>query len=204
MLEKKHFYIVVFIFTFIYLSRICESRMIESIEYKEVFEQLFRENYARLCYHAFSFLNDEEAAKDAVNDVFEKVWVNFEKIERTKSVLPLLYTLVRNHCVSLLRHRKAKERFTSEFMLKDEAVVEEYMEYELLIERVRGSIEKLPGQTKVVFRKCFLDGKKYQEAADELAISINTVKTHINKALRVLREEYSESSLLLIALFQKK
>lgn len=178
--------------------------MIRSVDYKGIFEQLFRENYIRLCYHAYSFLNDEEAAKDAVNDVFEKVWVNFEKIERTQSVLPLLYTLVRNHCVSLLRHKKVRERFNQELRLKDEATDEGYMEYELLIERLRQSVEKLPGQTKVVFRMCFLDGKKYQETADVLAISINTVKTHINKALRILREEYSDYSLLLVILSSKK
>lgn len=178
--------------------------MIRSVDYKGIFEQLFRENYIRLCYHAYSFLNDEEAAKDAVNDVFEKVWVNFEKIERTQSVLPLLYTLVRNHCVSLLRHKKVRERFNQELRLKDEATDEGYMEYELLIERLRQSVEKLPGQTKVVFRMCFLDGKKYQETADVLAISINTVKTHINKALRILREEYSDYSLLLVLLSSKK
>ena len=178
--------------------------MIRSVDYKGIFEQLFRQNYIRLCYHAYSFLNDEEAAKDAVNDVFEKVWVNFEKIERTQSVLPLLYTLVRNHCVSLLRHKKVRERFNQELRLKDEATDEGYMEYELLIERLRQSVEKLPGQTKVVFRMCFLDGKKYQETADALAISINTVKTHINKALRILREEYSDYSLLLVILSSKK
>ena len=178
--------------------------MIRSVDYKGIFEQLFRENYIRLCYDGYSFLNDEEAAKDAVNDVFEKVWVNFEKIERTQSVLPLLYTLVRNHCVSLLRHKKVRERFNQELRLKDEATDEGYMEYELLIERLRQSVEKLPGQTKVVFRMCFLDGKKYQETADALAISINTVKTHINKALRILREEYSDYSLLLVILSSKK
>ncbi len=178
--------------------------MIRSVDYKGIFEQLFRENYIRLCYHAYSFLNDEEAAKDAVNDVFEKVWVNFEKIERTQSLLPLLYTLVRNHCVSLLRHKKVRERFNQELRLKDEATDEGYMEYELLIERLRQSVEKLPGQTKVVFRMCFLDGKKYQETADVLAISINTVKTHINKALRILREEYSDYSLLLVILSSPK
>ena len=178
--------------------------MIRSVDYKGIFEQLFRENYIRLCYHAYSFLNDEEAAKDAVNDVFEKVWVNFEKIEHTQSLLPLLYILVRNHCVSLLRHKKVRERFNQELRLKDEATDEGYMEYELLIERLRQSVEKLPGQTKVVFRMCFLDGKKYQETADVLAISINTVKTHINKALRILREEYSDYSLLLVILSSPK
>ena len=106
--------------------------------------------------------------------------------------------------MSLLRHKKVRERFNQELRLKDEATDEGYMEYELLIERLRQSVEKLPRQTKVVFRMCFLDGKKYQETADALAISINTVKTHINKALRILREEYSDYSLLLVILSSKK
>lgn len=178
--------------------------MARSDDYREIFGQLFRENYIRLCYHACSFLNDEESAKDVVNDVFEKVWINFGKIKRSQPILPLLYTLVRNRCVSLLRHEKVKERFGQEWRWKDEAMDEEYMEYELLIERLRQSVENLPGQTKVVFRMCFLDGKKYQEAADALAISINTVKTHINKALRILREEYSDHSLLLLIFYSKK
>lgn len=177
--------------------------MVTLTEKKEIFEQLFRENYARLYYHALSFLNDEEAAKDSVNDIFEFVWTNFEKIEHTRSLIPLMLTLVRNHCVNQIRHRKAEERFTQEEMLKEEAVEEKYMEYELLVEDVRCSVDNLPGQTRMVFRKCFLEGKKYQEAADELGISINTVKTHINKALRILRNKFSDISVLLLLLFEE-
>ncbi len=181
----------------LYLCRISEN-MIESVDYKRIFEQLFRENYARLYYHAYSFLNDEESAKDVVNDVFERVWINFEKVEFSTSILPLLYTLVRNRCVSYIRHRRVQERFTKEMLQEEEKVDEEYMEYELLIEKLRHSVEQLPGQTKVVFKKCFLDGRKYQEAADELNISINTVKTHINKALKLLRSRFAGDEIILI------
>ena len=44
--------------------------------------------------------------------------------------------------------------------------------------------------------------EKYQEAADDLGISINTVKTHVNKALRILREEFTEDYILLFILFR--
>ena len=66
-----------------------------------------------------------------------------------------------------------------------------------LMERLCDSIERLPEQMKVVFKKCFLDGRKYQEAADELDISVNTVKTHVRKALRMLRCEFSAEQLIL-------
>ena len=178
--------------------------MIESVDYKRIFEQLFRENYARLYYHAFSFLNDEETAKDIVNDVFERVWVNFEKVEFSTSIVPLLYTLVRNRCVSYIRHRRVRERFAKEMLQEEVCVNEEYMEYEMLIEKLRYSVEQLPGQTKVVFKKCFLDGRKYQEAADELSISINTVKTHINKALKILRGRFSGEEVILVVFLLNK
>ena len=41
------------------------------------FEQLYKENYARLYYYTFRFIMDEEVCKDIVNDIFEKAWQNF-------------------------------------------------------------------------------------------------------------------------------
>ncbi len=204
--EKKRFLINDIDFYFIYLCRICDRRMIKLDDYEKEFEQLFRENYSRLCYHAYSFLNDEEAAKDVVNDVFEKVWVNFGRIEHSTSLLPLLYTWVRNSCVSQLRHRQANERFIHWALQKEEGEMpdEGNMEYEFLLERLRVSIEKLPDQTKIVFRKCFLEGEKYRKVAEELGISVNTIKTLINRALRSLRKEYSDDSLFLMLCFFKK
>ena len=195
-------YSFIFLFFALYLSTINMGHMFTILDKKRYLEQLFRENYTRLFYHAFSFLNDEEEAKDVVNDVFERVWMNFEKLEFSSSLVPLLYTLVRNRCVSLIRHKKVKERFSREIEVELEDHEEESVEYEMQIEKLRHLIELLPAQTKNVFKKCFLEGKKYQEAADDLGISINTVKTHVNKALRILREEFTEDYILLFILFR--
>ena len=46
-------------------------------------------------------------------------------------------------------------------------------------------------------RLCFLEGKRYKEIADLLDISVNTVKTHISAGLKVLRDEFPPSLLLL-------
>lgn len=50
------------------------------------------------------------------------------------------------------------------------------------------SIELLPLQTRKVFNECFLKGRKYKDVAEELQISVNTVKTHITRALQFLRK----------------
>ena len=35
-----------------------------------VFEQLFKQHYRTLCFHAMSLVNDLDASKDIVHDVF--------------------------------------------------------------------------------------------------------------------------------------
>ena len=51
-----------------------------------------------------------------------------------------------------------------------------------------GRIEKnLPEQEYNVLVKIILEDKKYKEVAEELHISINTVKTHLSRALKMLR-----------------
>ena len=59
-------------------------------------------------------------------------------------------------------------------------------------------MQKLPPQCLKVFMLSAIEEKKYTEIADELSISVNTVKTHISKAYRLIRGQlHSEESLIL-------
>ena len=51
-----------------------------------------------------------------------------------------------------------------------------------------------------VFLKCVVEEKKYQEVADELDVSINTIKKHMSRALKFLRDELQGESILLFIL----
>lgn len=159
----------------------------------EKFEQIFRENYTRLYYHAYTFLNDEELSKDVINDVFEYIWRNYEKYHQHDPITPLLYRLVRNCCIDHLRHKKyVIKHIENAGTNAIECSEDHYQDHDLRLEKVLQRIDTLPDQTKNVFTRCFVDGKKYQQVAEELSISVNTVKTHITKALSILRKEFSE------------
>ena len=72
------------------------------------------------------------------------------------------------------------------------------------INRIRAVMEELPKQCLKVFLMSALDGKKYQQIADELGISVNTVKTHITKAYRLIREKTSGDMQMVLLLFSTK
>ena len=175
--------------------------MFTLLEKKRYFEQLFRGSYSRLYYYALSFLNDDERAKDVVSDVFEIVWKGRDRLEFSTSLVPFLYKLVRNACLDELRHEKTAQRFAAYMREEPEAVDEsKHLEYELLIDRIHRAVEQLPTQTRNVFKRCFLEGKKYQDAGAEFGITVNTVKAHVMKALRILREQFSGEEFILLFL----
>ena len=65
------------------------------------FEQLFRDNYERLYYHAYDFVHDTDVAKDMVSDVFVNLWQSRERLDGNR-VLSYLYVSVRNRCLDQL------------------------------------------------------------------------------------------------------
>lgn len=170
-----------------------------------MFELLFRNHYKELYLHALSFIRVKEDAEDIVNDVFEYVWNNYEHLDTSQSLRPLLYTLTRNCCLDFLRHEKTKERFKQYYKALSQEFDIDYKEYEELIVKIIALIDKMPSQTANVFRKCFIEKKTYKETGDELGISVNTIRTHISKALRLLRNELSDKDILIfLFIFKKK
>lgn len=171
---------------------------------KHNFEKLFRDNYEKLYYHSLSFLNDEEASKDIVNDVFEHIWSKRSEFDFSYSIKPLLYKMVQSNCIDYIRHKKVKKRYHDYMVVRNELFEEDYEDYDKLIERLRMAIENLPDQSRIVFKKCYIEGKRYKEVGKELGISINTVKTHVSKSLRRLRRDFQNDILLYFFSFRKK
>ena len=57
-----------------------------------------------------------------------------------------------------------------------------------IVERVTQAIQRMPEQTGRVLDCILMRDMKYQETADELQVSLNTVKTLLRNGMRVLRE----------------
>lgn len=159
------------------------------------FEDLFRANYTRLYFYALNITNDQACAEDIVGDTFSYLWENYDKVVGDVSPLPLLYSLVRNSCIDHLRHCDVKSRYESAQPQTEEANEEEIdeEEHQERITQIMEAIGQLPPQTRKVFEACFLHGKKYKEVAEETNTTINTVKTHISRALTFIRSKKHEN-----------
>jgi RNA polymerase sigma-70 factor, ECF subfamily len=53
-------------------------------------------------------------------------------------------------------------------------------------------MENLPGQCRIIFSKSRFERQTYQEIADEMGLSVNTIKTQMKRALNKLRAGYKK------------
>ena len=67
----------------------------------------------------------------------------------------------------------------------------EYRDYEDKIDRMQESIRQMAPQMRIVVEEFFLNEKKCAEISEILNISDNTVRTHIARALKILRKRLS-------------
>ncbi len=153
----------------------------------DAFNLLFKEHHRSLCISALVILKNEKIAEDIVQDVFLKVWTKKEEIKDINNIVGYLYTSVRNACFDELR----KTRFTEDIIeveLSDQALDPFHsVQIKELGKHLKEASESLPGQCREIFELVHIDGKKYQEVADQLGISINTVKTQLKRALVKMR-----------------
>lgn len=159
------------------------------MENKE-FDQIFRQYYQELYFFAMQLLHDQEDSKDVVSDAFEEVWSHFSSVKK-ETVRYFLYRIIRNRCIDILRHRKIQIQH-AELMLQVTKPYDESMdtlEWQEREARIKEILDAMKPPTRDIFIACYVDHKKYAEVATLMAISIDTVKKHIKKALRFIREK---------------
>ena len=173
---------------------------------QRAFERVFRMFYVPLCDYAAMILGEQAEAEDVVQDLFMHIWrsrVEIEVQDSVKSYLftsvrfkAYLYSTVRNKALNVLKHKMVERKhgaLLTEFIegLQRSDYSEEEMQQ---IEQIKKVLQELPIQCRVVFTMSCLEGKKYKDIANELGISVNTVKSHVMKAYKDIRARVGENT----------
>lgn len=172
-----------------------------SIFDNKAFEELFETYFVYLTGFVYNYVGDDEVAKDVVHDAFLTLWNNRKRLNPVYPVKSYLFTLAQNGALNYLRHLRVIQVNELEMSELWKAASRELDEHERRLVRLEEKLSLLPEKQREVLMKCMVEGKKYKEVADELDISLNTVKTHITRALKFLREELQEEAVMLFMLY---
>lgn len=154
------------------------------------FRQLFDRYWDNIYGVALTFTKSPDIAEEIVQDVFLKIWLKRDQLPAVEKFDAYLFIVARNHILNKLR-KKIKEEPLLDLALdeiQESANTPENIvvtkEYERL---VRQAVEQLPPQQRLIYNLSRQQGLSQEEIAASLHISRNTVKSHMNKALQVIR-----------------
>lgn len=163
----------------------CEKELLLKVARgdEHAFNELFNAHSQHLGTHIYRITNSTELAEEVVQDVFLKIWMNRETLTTVQNFKAYLFIISKNHALNCLRkiakeriHQKIIEENTLVLETADGAATDSY--YRLLDK----AIDHLPPQQQKVYLLSRHNRLKYDEIANHLGLSRETVKKYLQGA----------------------
>jgi len=161
---------------------------------ESVFRRLFDRYHPFVYSFALRMTESDPIAKDVVQDVFVKIWVNRESLHTIENLPAYLNRMTRNLVLNGMKRKAHEESLLRDLFpagnernsTEDAALAKEL---EALLHR---AIAHLPAQQQKVYRLGRMKGLKHEDIAAELHISRETVKKHMMAAIRGVKDYLQE------------
>lgn len=144
-------------------------------------------------------VGDQFVAEEIVEDAMLFLWEKKEDLAHINSVKSYLYAMVRNASLKYLK-KKDKTAMLEEVSdipsVDADASIIEAEVHDVLIK----ALNTLPKKCKLIFELSCLEGLQYKHIAEDLNISVNTVKSQRARAIELLKDKLKDHPLVLFLL----
>jgi len=170
---------------------------------EDAFRQLFHAHYNKLASFVQRLTKSHSATEELVQDVFVKVWVNRSELTSIDKFESWMYIIARNHVFNHLKktaREYQQQQAWLELVSADNLETAGHSDAVDMYSFIERSIEKLPPQQKKIYLLKRQNGLRNEEIAQQLNISMETVKKHFTLALRFIKDHARHGIEVLVVL----
>lgn len=174
------------------------------------FTEVYKRYWHPLYLHAYKMLNDEDQAKDVIQELFITLWSKTPTMQINTSLKSYLYVMARNRVINYIRKNKISDDFIvmlAEAMPEADERLVKQIDDRSLIALIEDEINFLPPRMKQVFemsRKEFLTNK---EIAVILGTTEETVKKQISNSIKTIKvklDKYAGASVIIMEILRHR
>lgn len=142
-----------------------------------------------LFYFILKRVNNENISKDILQEVFIKIHLNLNQLQNESKVKAWVFQITRNQVAEYFR----KENKLVELTKLDEEYLTVGFEYsEIDFCCFENFINELPEKYSKVLTLISVEGKKQNEAASMLHLSLPNLKSRVHRAKEMLKQKFIE------------
>ena len=172
------------------------------------FSTIYQRYWMVMYNHAYRMLQDEEEARDVLQDVFVVLWRKGQCLTSSENLAGLLYTTVRRKVLDVIAQRKVRMQYLDSLghylrQYSNETVDD--VDARELMEAFDREIQLLPPKMRTIFEMRVKQHLSYKEIAEALGISDLTVKKQVSNAIKTIKPKlgaYTGWALLLYLLMR--
>jgi RNA polymerase sigma-70 factor (ECF subfamily) len=145
---------------------------------------------------ACRYLNNEEEAKDAMQEGFLKAFLNIDSTVRDINFGAWLKRIIINQCIDVLKKKKLEMISLDDHFI--EVIDDDDWNFDMGItkEKVIEAIEKLSEKYRIVISLYLIEGYSHLEISEIMQIPVKTSRTHLRRGKlqlqELLKERYEE------------
>jgi len=169
---------------------------------RAAFSELYLRYWKTLTNAAFKRLKSEEAAEEAVQDLFLNLYMRRREIMITSSLEAYLKTALKYQIFKTYRSQQAHYKRIDKIIADQQIespTVEETLDNKMLRKRIYEVAGRMPDKCREVFLLSRYDQLSHKDIAEKLDISVSTVKKHLTKAMNIMRKEFNGHQMDLLA-----
>ena len=165
-----------------------EELLALSVSHPSVFAQLVRKYEEPFQRRALNILKDANAAEDAVQEAFTKIYLNAKKFKVVEGAQfsSWAYRILVN--TALTHYVRRKRKGETQVQLDDEiwALIPDknlrQFEKKELQDLIASVLSRMPGPFARALSLFFIEGKTQEEIAEQEGLSVGAVKTRVHRA----------------------
>jgi RNA polymerase sigma-70 factor (family 1) len=170
---------------------------------EQAFRIIYDTHHAKIYRFAYSFLKDKDQSQEVLQETFINFWVSREKFDSNKAIAPYLFTICKRLVLDNFRKATSSSAMRAQLLQKISEIhntTEEGIIFADLMNFAEKAIAELPRQQQLIFRLSRFEGLSYDEIAERLDLSKNTVKNHLVVALKTLKSQFGNQEMIYVFL----
>ena len=156
---------------------------------KELFRLLVKRHERSVYGMGMSFFRNADDASDFVQEVFLKAYRYLSGFEGRSRFSTWLYKVAYNTAINSLSRAKDYQSLVDEEIICDNDTPERKFYRELTREAVLEAVKELPERFRLCVDLFFFYDRSYQEIETITGYPVNTIKSHVFRAKKILRKK---------------